>query len=292
MSRIPESDELEQIRRKLKKFESTLQDLLLATQEDLILAEKLQKALMPNRLVDIPGLTCHARYIAAEQVSSDSFDIISAPHHKYIYFMMSFTETHGLSSILLQSLVHLQSKNLIMGKQALGLEEIFNTLSASVADAKRAGKYRLMVCRLDTRSLEFSGITKGFCPPVRRRLTRQNLEPFEVLSREAAQNHPTAFEAAVSTAPALAPDALSFSVHLGAGDRLFLLSRDWNSQAATLHNWLEPLDLDAGSEAGTDLVDDFNYLLGRADRFNKRQEPKGDVSLVALEVDPKKLHLA
>ncbi len=284
-------DELKEIREKLKIFESNLQDMLAATQEDLAIAEELQKVLMPNRLPEIPGLQCLARYIPAHQISCEGFDIIPTKDGRQVWLFTSWTESFGLSSLLLQALVHLQSKALVESKLQHSPSEVFNDLSVSLSQAKKSASYRLSVAKLDLSSLNFTGVSIGCVPPLKRISNRNQMEAWGFVQNEAFLQKPELLEAANSAAPAIADNAYHFSFTLEPGSRLCLLSTEWNREARTLNDFSKALLLGQAKPQWT-LLEDMNHLLLSASDQLKRTQRVADLTALVFEVDRKKLHLA
>jgi len=286
-----DGDDLDSIRKKLKSFEANLQDLLKATKEDLDIAEQLQKFLMPNRLPEIPGMQCLARYIPAHQISCEGFDIIPTKDGRQLWIVSSWTESFGLSSLLLQAMVHLQSKAMVESRPQLSASEVFNDLSLSLSEAKKAAGYRLMTARIEISSLSVNGVSIGSVPPLKRASNRNQLEPWAFVNPEAFATNPTLFEAANSSAPTLAENAYHFAFTLEPGSRLCLLSTEWNKEARKLSDFAMPLSL-ARAKSDATLLEDLNHILMNAEAHTKRISEQRDLSAIVLEVDRKKLHLA
>lgn len=276
------------LKERLQRLELSLQKMLEHTHEDLKIAESLQKLLSQNRLPNVPGLKVQARYIPALQICSESFDIVPTKDHKQIWFVMSWTQTHGLSSLLLQALVHLQSQAILDAKPKISLDEAFNDLSMALAEAKKEGLYRLTLCRLDVASLQMTGLSAGGAP-----LIFKKRRDWKILGEEAfQQNFAEHFTAPSSANPRLADKALAFSFTFEPGSRLFLMGASWNAKAANLQEYLHSLEIESMAQTEAHLLDDFNHLLIRAQKHLKTKNEENDLTLLAMEVDAKKLHLA
>jgi hypothetical protein len=286
-------DGLNQIKKKLQSFEAQLKTLLGQSEQDLDIASQLQKLLMPNRAPEIPGLKVFARFIPAGKLSAESFDIIPTKDGREVWFINSWTESFGLSSLLLEVLVHLQSQALIHSRAKMTPDELFNDISIAMTKAKKQGQYRLHVSKLDLSTLAFNGLSRG-CGPVLRRASPKLASGahWEMVQPEALIQTPQHLSPAVSAAPTLAEEAYHFAVTLSPGTRFFILSSEWNGDAKGLAEFCAPLKLEAAPKAGGEVLDDMNHLLLQAQNSLKARHEDCDLSLIGAEIDSKRLHLA
>lgn len=288
---MSDSAPIQQLKERLAQLEQTLAKIAGGMEEDLEVARALQKQLMPNRTREIPGLTSHARYVSAQQIASESFDLIPTKDHRELWIIAAWTESFGLSSVLLQALVHLQSRALVESRAKLTPAEAFNEISTALVDAKKRGGYRLMVARLNVATLEMSGCAVGMPPWIRRARQGASFGPWELAQAEALRAQPELFEPASSAAPRLADQAYNFSFHLTPGTRLHFLSPGWNPDAR-VDEFLAPLRLVEQKPAGQDLLGEMNLLHLGAQAQLKAQGREADVTTLSFEVDARKLHIA
>lgn len=285
-------NELEILKARLEAFEKNLQDLLKNTEEDLRIAEGLQKALMPNRVPGITGLKIHAKFISAKQLSSESFDIIESKDKRYVWIVNSWTERYGLSSLLLQVLVHLQSVALVNSFSSPDIHQVFNDLSLSLTQTQKTGHYSLRVLRLDLSTLKIQGLSIGQGPLLIRKLEGARLGGFEIFQAEMLMQNPALLQKAFSANPVLAENAYAFTGSLEPGTRLYILGKEWNAPSADLQSFVAPLALLSGVKPGSETLDDLNHLVYRADEFRKKLGLESDITGISLEIDARKLHLA
>ncbi len=276
-----------QLKERLEKLEKTLHKLAAEMDNDLNVARALQKLLLPNRTKEIPGVKSLARYISAQQIASESFDLIPTKDGRELWIFTAWTQSFGLSSVLLQALVHLQSRALVESRPNIGLDEAFNELSTALADAKKAGGYRLMVAKLNTSTLELSGVSTGFAPWLRRARGPGGYGPWDFVSKNAF----APLVPASSAAPQHATQAQHFSFHATPGTRLLWLSSGWNEAATSSDVYLKPLELGTAGTAN-DLADELNHVLIHAQAHLKSTNVEADLTALLLEVDAKKLHIA
>jgi hypothetical protein len=282
--------EIDLLKSKLEGLEKGLRQLLESTENDLAIARELQKALMPNRVPDIAGLTVFGRFISAGELSAEAFDLLPTKDGRQLWFTASWASSFGLGSLLLQTLVHLQSRALVESKPRLTPAEAFNDLSTALTQARRAGQYRLMVARLDMASLQVEGTAIGM-PPLLRRTREKNLySAFETVQDEALRRAPDLLKPTSSAAPVLAADAYTFSFTLPPGSRLFYLSPSWRDPS-TVGEYTQPLQLGAASP-DSQLIDDLNSLLIAGERHMQMLGRRTDLTALAFEVDARRLHLA
>jgi len=288
--------DFDQLKIKLEQLQSHLEKLLQGAELDLDIARNLQKLLHQNRLPEIQGIKCLARYISAHGISSEGFDLISTKKGREVWMILSWAETFGLSSILLQSLVHLQSKALVESKSELSYDEVFNDLSHSLVNAKKAGQYRLCVAKFDMAHLKISGTAVGFAPFMIRHREKNQLQSVKLCAPEMLMQRPELLQAAISTQPVPALDAYQFHFSVPTGSRLYYLSSSF-SQAKSLEEFKKSTQVfDSHStktfKENSDLVDDLNTFLMNAEDSMKLAGHTADITGVALEIDSSKLHLA
>lgn len=84
-------------------------DLLKGLDEDVQLAERLQKAKLPNRYPAVRGLQIRSRYLAGLK-GSDHFDLAESKDNSKISILMSDSSSYGLSSAFLSTLMRMTMK--------------------------------------------------------------------------------------------------------------------------------------------------------------------------------------
>ena len=286
-------DEFDKIKIKLEKLQTHLEVLLQNAELDLEIAAQLQKLLHQNRLNEVHGIECVARYISAHGISSEGFDLITTQKGREVWMVFSWAETFGLSSILLQSMIHLQSKALIEAKSNLQPADVFNDLSHCLAQAKKAGHYRLLVAKFDTAHLKISGCAVGFAPFMMRTKEKNQFQNLALCQPEALSQKPQLLNAGMSSTPTPSQDAYHFHFPVPTGSRLYFLSSTF-SEAKSLEEFkiASALFTEKSMKLQSDLVDDLNLMLMNAEDFLKSHGKTADITAVALQVDASKLHLA
>ncbi len=84
-------------------------DLLKGLDEDVQLAERLQKARLPNRFPAVRGLAIRSRYLAGLK-GGDHFDLAESKDTSKISILMSDSSSYGLSSAFLSTLMRMTLK--------------------------------------------------------------------------------------------------------------------------------------------------------------------------------------
>jgi hypothetical protein len=281
---------LAELKDKLLKLERTLASLSDSMTTDIEAALALQKRLIPNRTPEVAGVLTHARYLSAQQIHSESFDLVPTRDGRELWIVLAWTESFGLSAVLLQALVHLQTKALVEGRPDTTPEAVFDELTKGLGEARRQGQYRLHVSRLNPSKLELSGCAVGQLPWLRRARAGGAWESMEPVGAEGLMQKQNLFESGDSARPIAAKDAHTFRFRVTPGDRLYLLGRSWAPQA-TLAEVLAAV-APARASPAKDLVEDMNALLLAADADRRARQLDADLTLIGLEVSPTKLHLA
>jgi hypothetical protein len=284
---------LKTLQERLMKLERELKLMLESTQEDLRLARTLQSQLMPNRLPEMVGVQCQARYISARELSSESYDLIPVHRNRELWIFQSWTSSFGLSSVLLQSLIRMKSIELVQNTQGPSVEKVFDELTESLTSAQKHGWYRLMVARIDLNKLVVDGVAVGQAPLFKRSYEKGVLGEMSYVEPEAVLKNPSLLSRASSSDPISSLRAYRFSQVFEAGSRLFVTGTEWNGEAS-LSDYAKPLDLKNiwGSSQEDALLVNINHLaIGMEDHL-KSQQRRSDITVVGFEFNSRLLHLA
>jgi hypothetical protein len=284
---------MKQLQERLMRLERELKILFESTQEDLQMARALQSQLMPNRLPEMIGLQCQARYISARELSSESYDLIPVHRNRELWIIQSWTSSFGLSSVLLQSLLHAKSTELVSTAQGPSVEKVFDDLTESLSSAQKKGTYRLMVARLDLNKLLLEGVGIGQAPVFSRKYEKGSLGDMAYVEPEPILKNASLMQRAPSSEPISALRAYRFSQNLEAGSRFFITGTEWNGDAALL-DYAKPLNLKGllGDLSEDNLLANLNHLAISMEDHMKTQEKKSDVTVIGFELNSRLLHLA
>jgi len=282
-----------QLQERLSKLESDLRMMLESTQEDLQIARALQSQLMPNRLPDITGLQTQSRYISALDLSSESYDLIPVHKNRELWVLHTWTSNFGLSSVLLQTLLHMKSAELVKDAQSPEVEVVFDQLTEALCGAQKKGSYRLMVAKLDLNKLLLTGVSAGQAPILLRKFEKGVLGDFSFIEPEGLIKNSKLLDRAPSHEPISALRANRFSHQVAAGSRIFIVGREWNADS-TLENFAKPLGLQniLDPDKEDSLLSNLNGLAMKMEDHIKTQPRKSDVTVLGFEINPKVLHLA
>jgi hypothetical protein len=244
---------------KLNLLEAQLQKLVVAAKEDLELAKGLQKLLTPNRLPKIAGVDCVAKHVSALGLSSDGFEIQPAKTGRSVDILMYWTESYGLSSVLLQSLIHFSLKT--KDSELLKVSELFEFLSSELNTAKKSGQFKLLIARLELHTLKLSGLAQGLQAPFTKARGSNSWLPCAKLGLH--DDEPQAFQ-----------------TQLSPGSSLLFLGSAWAAHELT----------QVPSDPSASLLDDMNQIAVEMQKILGTES--SDLSLVGVHIDSKKLHLA
>jgi hypothetical protein len=284
---------LKQLQERLIRLEKELRVLFEATQEDLRLARELQSQLMPNRLPEMTGLQCQSRYISARELSSESFDLIPVHRNRELWIVQSWTSSFGLSSVLLQSLLHTKSQHLVQNAQGPSVEKVFDDLTESLTGAQKKGSYRLLVAKLDLNKLLLEGASVGVAPIFARKYEKGVLGDVSYVEPEALMKNPSLLKRAAAQEPISALRAHRFSTTIEAGSRFFVTGSEWRGEAE-LSDYAKPLDLKGlmGDGKQDTLLANINHLAISMEDHMKSSEKKSDITVIGFEINSRLLHLA
>jgi hypothetical protein len=172
---------------------------------------------------------------------------------------MYWTESYGLSAVLMQALIHLSIKN--QAGSAQTLDELLSFLQTQLESAKKKGQYKILAARIHIHSLKIEGKSLGLpLPWIRDSKSKSwsNLSPSDSADAK-IQN---------------------FQTTLNPGAEILFLGSAWSHSQPEL----------GGIDPTQGLLDVMNHCAVQA---QARLLPEAaDLSLIGLRVDPRKLHLA
>jgi hypothetical protein len=295
-------ENLEALKKKLEQLNHRLQELSTSALEDIEVATQIQKLLHPNRLEKVPGIRCVSRFIQGAEKGSEGFDVFTTDaQNRGSWYIANQTESFGLSSMLVQTLIYLTTRLQKGQERDLTPIEFFKILYESFANAKKKGKVRLLVTHLNHQTLAMRGVSRGFSPLlVRERKSHGILDRwnFEKGSSQELDLRPEFFEAFTSHSALKDEDICQWSMGLTPGSRVAFLSPSWSGvdswheykrRASTMIQVSNILGRDA--DQGTDLIDDLNSLVMGADSTAQKEQRKCDITSVVWDIDSTKLQL-
>lgn len=280
--------------KKIIKLEKQISEILENTKADLELASSLQKLLIPNRTQNLAGIECLTRYYSAGQIGSDTYDLVSSSNGRHLWMVHLWTGSFGLSSLFLQAIVQLQTHAQSKTEPKPQLEDFLDVILLSLAQAKKNTPFRISLSSLDTGTLKLRSLSLGFPPLLIRNAKNTSVGDWMALNLEAFQNN-HAFKDYMSSEGITSKDAILTEATIEPGSRIFSISPTWNRSAHDWKAFASPLKIgigEEGSRTDTDLKDDLNHLLFRAESHTKKSTIPQDLSVVALGIDRNKLHLA
>lgn len=261
---------------KLLKLEEKLRIILDQHKNDLKIAKKLQNLLLPNRVPEINGVKILARHIAGSETSHDTFDIITTKDQKELFIVGAWTPQFGLSSLLLQTLFHLQSLALLQSRPNITIQEIYNDIKQSITDFNSEASFGLTLIKIDLHTLKIETLFHGTPPLLIRLKDKSHFQEAEAFPLQYKINSDHDFQ--------------FFESQLRPGSRLFYVGTSWKKNKVDEH-FFKALKLE-NLNPNQSLIEDLNHLLFMAEQHQNSQTVKEDITALALELDERKIHLA
>jgi len=283
----------EELNSKINKLEKQVSSILENSKNDLEMAKKLQKTLIPNRTRNIAGIETLARYYSAGQLNADSFDILSSQNSRFLWAFHIWTGSFGLSTMFMQAMVQAQASAFTEENQSLEVKDFFNLIVKTFSESTKPHPYRLRVIKMDTGTLKTQALSYGFAPLLKRTPSPAGYGQWQVLGTDSFKSQH--MMNAVSSETIDYKEAHFSDFVIEPGSRLFSISPTWNREVSEWKDHYAPLKVaqgDEGARSDTDLKDDLNHLLYNAEEYTKKCKEPQDLSVLAFEVDKKKLHLA
>lgn len=254
----------------------TFQELLAALDEDVQLAERMQKARLPVRFPEVKGLQVRSRYLAGIKSGGDHFDLAESRDGSRISCLLTDSSSYGLSSGVLSALMRLTMR--------LSRDET----RSSVDTVKLIYEEVLMTLKEHDRLSLFYGILsrKDY------RLRYLNLGDCGIFHAKKGQP----FRALEAQGPALSKSHSPFgkyaenAVQCDPNDRIVVLSDGFIEICGGMDPTRKLLDRLRDRES----VDTLNELalLVKKDITDPDAMPAQDCSAIVMDVDSKVLRLA
>ena len=268
--------------------ERQLQNLLQKTnhlveqfQKDLDFASSIQRTLLPTSEIIIPGISLTTKYIPADGLGGDYFDVFELSDKRHLGILVADSQTHGMAAALLSVLLKMHVDEFkALASSSKSLVEHLNRALYQIHLSKLPGLHFIFGI-LDRSTLSFEFTAAGNLKPLL--FSRMGLK---ALTGQSTSNPPLG----------LSPD-VHFStefLQLKPGDLLFLhtdgLVQAFQRKEEVLLKELE------GIFRSTETVDPFHYQSELLAKLNKLKEEHSelpdDVTFIQLFIDQKALYLA
>lgn len=134
-----------------------------ALERDLELASQIQRGLLPQRDLRIPGWQVHYHYEPAGAVSGDYCDLIpSEDASGHLLFLLGDVSGKGVAASLLMSQLHAMFRTL--SGLRFPLDQLVGLASRVFCKSTMAGQFATLVCGRAARSGEVEICNAGHCP--------------------------------------------------------------------------------------------------------------------------------
>ncbi len=134
-----------------------------ALEEDLELATRIQRALLPQQNLRLPGWQVHYHYEPAGPVSGDYCDVIRLENGAgELLFLLGDVSGKGVAASMLMSHLHAMFRSL--SSVGLPLEQLLALANRVFCDSTTAGQYATLVCGRASRSGEIEISNAGHLP--------------------------------------------------------------------------------------------------------------------------------
>jgi serine phosphatase RsbU (regulator of sigma subunit) len=259
----------------VNELNDSLTTLVQKFQEDLALAERLQKAKFPERFPQIKGFQVKSRYYAGLRAGGDYFDIAEAKNQKQLSLFLTDSSSYGLSSSVLGAMMKVAMR--LTGEEATStastVRKIYNELLMTLGERDQLSLFFGTIRRTDL-SLQYVnyGNTRAF-------LARPG-KAFEVLPVSG-----NAINRKDGT-----PKAEESSVVLQPEDRLLVLSDGYLAPGETWEKFIDTLNRMREREP-TEILNELGFRV-KSQSEDEDGFPPQDCSAVLLDVNPNVLRLA
>ena len=125
-----------QVLRHAEGVTSGVQELVEKLEEDLVLAQKIQRRLIREHFPPMPGLSIKSKYWCGMASGGDYFDIYEYSDKNHVGFLLTDSSSYKLSSSLLSALMHLSAESLV-GNQSINPLEAVRQIFSNVQESMK-----------------------------------------------------------------------------------------------------------------------------------------------------------
>ncbi len=251
--------DVREIEERLKSLEAKLLGIQKELQATEKIAKQLQGLVTQNKFPQVTGIEFLSRYIPGEQSRAEGFDVFVNSQKNSMWFFYFSLKSYGLSSALFQTYLLLQSRSFFEQADARPQEAVDILLKDFPLD--QDPEARVYVAHLHLSSLKWTECSIGN----------------DVLILERKQQ--AAHWSAASEIPVESREA---GHQIAPGTRLFFANRA-NLAAQKEYE---------SSQSFAELKDDFNSMLFSFENRERKSKTPNDICFWALNISPKKIHLA
>jgi hypothetical protein len=251
-------------------------DLLKALDEDVQLAERLQKARLPNRFPAVRGLQIRSRYLAGLK-GGDHFDLAESKEGSRISILMSDSSSYGLSSSFLSVLMRMTMK-LSRDEARSSVETVKLIADELLLGLKEKDRLALFYGILNRKDFRFRYIHLGGSAFLHARKGK----PFEIHA-----SHGDPLSLANADVSAFQEKEIVFEPE----DRIVLLSDGFVEACGGLMEAKTLLDPLRGKESA-DLTNELVFRVKRTLVNPDEDLPPQDCTALVFDIDAKLLRLA
>lgn len=271
--------ELHRYRLELGKANVALEKLIAQTNQELKMAQTLQKFLSPTELPNVQGFDFSTKFLAGTRSGGDYFDIFEHEDKLKFGILISSASGYSLSSLLLSVIIKISSQ--IEARRGLEAHKVVALLAKEVVPhIANEDKANIFYGIVDRRSYEFQYCSVG------------SIDGFlAVYGKDALQE-------LLATGPSLGKDfntePQSHTVQLNPRDRLILATEGLkNSQNSLGVAWGGHGLSEAISKAPRQGVHELrNEILYANQKYTGKEDPLRDQTLIISEVKDRVIKLA
>jgi len=284
------------VQAKLKLFEQKMRSLEHQFKEDLELAQKLQKLLIPQPLKSIPGLKCHVKYKSSVHAFNEYYDLFTSHKNSKLWLISSMTSSYGMNALLMQGILYFQNrvKTESLTNQENPARELFQHLLESLKHSKKEAQYRVSVFCLDLKSLKAELCSIGRLPPLYNNKTQNQKAHF--LFEQSFKKNAALLNSHDPLKPIVENNLLHQQWTVKPGEQLYFISNGWNQThnlseiTSILNQDLELQSLQEKKENGA--LNNLNQYMINIQKTIKKSRKPSDIAVIALEINKNKLYLA
>lgn len=271
--------ELHRYRLELSKANSTLESLIAQINQELKMAQTLQKFLSPTELPNVQGFDFSTKFLAGTRSGGDYFDIFEHEDKLKFGILISSASGYSLSSLLLSVIIKISSQ--IEARRGLEAHKVVSLLAKEVVPhIQNEDRANIFYGVVDRRSYDFQYCSVG------------SIDGFlQAYGKEGVQE-------LVATGPSLSKEfntePQSCTLQLNPRDRLILategLKNSLNSSGVAwgTHGLFESI-LRAPKQGVHELR---NEVLYANQKYTGKDEPLRDQTLIVTEVKDRVIKLA
>lgn len=273
------SQQASQLQTLYDELSKTSEQLVSKLEQNVDVANQIQRAVLPKRAPVVPGVNISVKYIPATGMGGDYYDIFEFGDKKRFGLMLADSKSHGMAATLLSILLKLRLEE--MKERFPSSHDFVQYLNREIGTLKVNENtcMALMYGILDRSTFELDLTVAGTSAPILWRSSTDSLLQLNPNPPLGTLNHHTYRNTKIALKPGDMLLLFSDGLHLPMGQNLQTARARLVKILKSQPNRWEPQELQ-------------NEIMAIVDQYQENNELTDDITVMQLNIDPNALYVA